>query len=292
MVDLHIHTTCSDGLFSADNILKMAEQVNCKYISITDHNTCEAYQFVRQSNLFSGKIVSGCEFSTFCCGIPIELLGYDFDIDRMQDCIKNLYRFTPMELRDIQKALFFEACTRNKVKFKVKIDRDSAKMWGSDYLFSCIHDFDDNQVFFDSIDDFNNVKRFYRKYISNSGSAFYCDMSKYYPSPEDIISSIHECHGKVFIPHIFEYLSIYDKLLETLVSSFYIDGLECYYSKYTASQQQDAVIYAMKHKLLRSGGSDFHSGNTIKLGVGKGNLRIRPEEIGEWLYNARNWNSN
>ena len=75
MIDLHIHSNFSDGAYSVDEILEIAQKIGYTTISIVDHNTCEAYEYLKnmKNRIFEGKIISGCEFNTFYNHIPIEL---------------------------------------------------------------------------------------------------------------------------------------------------------------------------------------------------------------------------
>ncbi len=64
MIDLHIHTTYSDGSDSPIEILKQAEKLKLKYISITDHDNCNAYKELQKIDVkkyYSGIIVPGIE---------------------------------------------------------------------------------------------------------------------------------------------------------------------------------------------------------------------------------------
>lgn len=47
MIDLHIHSNFSDGVYSVDEILEIAQKIGCTIISIVDHNTCEAYEYLK-----------------------------------------------------------------------------------------------------------------------------------------------------------------------------------------------------------------------------------------------------
>ena len=61
MIDLHLHTNCSDGTDSPIELIKKAEKKNLEYISITDHDNCDAYEQLQSINLneiFSRKINS------------------------------------------------------------------------------------------------------------------------------------------------------------------------------------------------------------------------------------------
>ena len=55
MVDMHIHTTYSDGDKSLEEVLIKCENKKLEYISITDHNTCKAYddKNIRNNKIFS-----------------------------------------------------------------------------------------------------------------------------------------------------------------------------------------------------------------------------------------------
>ena len=83
-IDLHTHTTKSDGTFLPDDLLKLAENQKLSILSITDHESVDAYYDMDRS-LFSGKIIPGIELRTSCFGVAIELLGYGFDIDKMNE---------------------------------------------------------------------------------------------------------------------------------------------------------------------------------------------------------------
>ena len=62
MVDLHMHTTYSDGDKSVEEILNMCEERKLEYISITDYDTCKQYNDkAMKENNFTGKIITGTD---------------------------------------------------------------------------------------------------------------------------------------------------------------------------------------------------------------------------------------
>ena len=64
MIDLHIHTTYSDGADSLIEVLKKAEQNKLEYISITDHDNCNGYMEMKKIDVkeyYTGKIIPGIE---------------------------------------------------------------------------------------------------------------------------------------------------------------------------------------------------------------------------------------
>ena len=76
-VNLHIHTTFSDGEGSFDNILNQAENSGYKYISITDHNTMDGYRLSK--NINSAILIHGVEFDVWCGYVFMHLLAYGAD---------------------------------------------------------------------------------------------------------------------------------------------------------------------------------------------------------------------
>ena len=56
MIDIHMHTIYSDGDKTVEEILKMCEEKDLEYASITDHNTCKQYEDeALKKNIFTGK---------------------------------------------------------------------------------------------------------------------------------------------------------------------------------------------------------------------------------------------
>ena len=77
MIDMHMHTTYSDGDKTVEEVLKMCEEKKLEYISITDHNTCKQYEDnALNKNIFTGKIIKGVEMNATFKNKKIEVLGY------------------------------------------------------------------------------------------------------------------------------------------------------------------------------------------------------------------------
>lgn len=53
MIDLHIHTKYSDGTDTMEELLQKAEELNLKYISITDHDNCNALELILHKSMIS-----------------------------------------------------------------------------------------------------------------------------------------------------------------------------------------------------------------------------------------------
>ena len=61
MIDLHLHTTFSDGTWSLEQMLKEAEASGVDIISITDHDTVMPHKYLKNSDYskyYSGEIIT------------------------------------------------------------------------------------------------------------------------------------------------------------------------------------------------------------------------------------------
>ena len=105
MIDLHIHTTYSDGDKTVVEILKMCEEKKLEYISLTDHDTCKQYndKALKDNNIFSGKIIKGTELHAVFQKKNIEILAYDIDTDVINNWCEKYY--SEDKLKEQQKIL-------------------------------------------------------------------------------------------------------------------------------------------------------------------------------------------
>lgn len=97
MIDLHIHTKYSDGTDTVKEILKKSNKIGLDTISITDHNSCNAYYELKNidiETIYSGNIIVGCEFTTSFDNRLIEVLGYGFDYKIVSNYLNNYYSKT------------------------------------------------------------------------------------------------------------------------------------------------------------------------------------------------------
>ena len=182
MIDLHIHSNFLDGAYSVDEILEIAQKIGCTTISIVDHNTCEAYEYLKnmKNRIFEGKIISGCEFNTFYNHILIELLGYDFNPELLKIELKRIYKYSPEELKHFEKKIFIKQCNENQIKLALDIYQKGDNEHLSSYLYKCLKYYSENIKFFETEEDYNNPLVFYRKYMSNPNSVFFVTWSSFF----------------------------------------------------------------------------------------------------------------
>lgn len=287
MIDLHIHSNHSDGTDNIIDILKIAEIKKLNYISITDHNTCDAYYELKNievNKYYTGKILNGIEISTIVLGVPIEILAYNFDIDIMQEKIKKLYLSNEeRNLLEINR-LFDKAISSGININKNSLESYNPEIYASKFFYEIIKKDINNKKFIDD-ESWKNNNMFYRKYMSNPKTLFYIDTNDIVPNIKDIVKIIKDSGGLIFIPHIFEYRENSNDILNNLLTNYNIDGIECYYTTFSREQTDYLLNLCKTNNLYVSGGSDYHGEFKPNVFIGNGfsSLNIPDEIIKEWV---------
>ena len=287
MIDLHIHSKYSfDGSDELSKILKQAEDLQLTHISITDHNNTDAYNELEKMNIkefYSGKIIPGIEINSKAAGVPIEILGYNFDYKKMNENMRRIM-ISPEERTKVE----FERLIGKCREYGIKLDEDITQKFdysefASGYVHRNLRKFIENK---DKLNErsWESSRDFYRDYMSNPETMFYVNMDDVLPDFEEAYNIVKKAGGLVFLPHIYEYRENSDKLLKYILENFKIDGIECYYTTFTEEQHEYLLNLCKERNLLVSGGSDYHGSfkPNVDLGVGYGNLKIQDEIVENW----------
>ncbi len=237
--DLHCHTTCSDGSVSPSELIQLAKQSGLKGLSITDHDSIDAYKTAIPAAREAGILLgTGVEFSCEFQGISLHLLGYDFDLNNVgmhQLCARHQKR---RELRN--QAILTKL---NEHGMPISYEELLAKGQGNTIGRPHIA-----QLMVEK----GYVKNFREAFNHHIGEGRKC----YDPGDpftvEEAIEVLHAAGGKAFVAHpqlLPEEFPINDLL------KLPFDGLECYYSRLF---KKFWVETALGKGWMMSGGSDFH----------------------------------
>lgn len=289
-IDLHVHTTKSDGTKTPKETLIEAEELGLKQISITDHESVDAYPEVEEyRKLFSGIIIPGIELKTICQGREIELLGYGITVKEMKKNLPTLYK----SKKEINKS-YLRAILKVLREHGIILPKNTEELY-TDFLvqpakfvtsiiFNDLENlkYNTDTLFSDQIEH-TNKESLYRGWLTNPKSRFYVDFRSY-PNYQDTIDLICSCAGKVFIPHIFQYGDFSKSILAELLQTEKIDGIECYYPTFTVENTQYLLNTCTNYNLFVSGGSDYHGANKKnQLGRGlDGNLYVPEYQVNTW----------
>ena len=291
MIDLHMHTTYSDGTESCTTVLKKCQEKNLNYISITDHNTALAYEELEKldvKSLFSGKIIPGIELNTKALNIPIEILGYGIDYKKINELVKDVY-IPATERNKIEVKRLYDKCIQAGIILdKNCLDNYKPEMFASVFFHNEITKHEENRNIL-SEEAWNSSKIFYRQYMSDPKTPLYVEMDDFVPDFKTASNLFRQAGGLVFIPHIFEYKQNAEPILNYILENFDIDGIECYYTTFTTEQHDKLIKLCNERNLFISGGSDFHGKikPDVDIGVGYGNMQIPDNIIESWLNNIR-----
>lgn len=287
MIDLHTHTNISDGTDTVKELLENANNINLEVLSITDHDTTDAYyDVIKLRDLFKGIIIPGVELKAYYDGMPLEVLGYGIDhtkininrnavFDMQVDCLE--------EFKNIGRSLGL------KFDENIQVSKtDSRRKYASFTFAEELLKHKENESILLSIGPMFTQTEFYRVHASNKKSIFYYDESKLGITIEKAIDMIHNAGGLAFLAHPLIYPYEKDKFeeIEHILKTYNLDGIEVDYPLFTQNDRIKLREIAKKYNKYISGGTDYHANNKpdIKLGTGiENNMTITKEDIKEWL---------
>ena len=288
MIDLHMHTTYSDGTESCTTVLKKCQEKNLNYISITDHNTALAYEELEKldvKSLFSGKIIPGIELNTKALNIPIEILGYGIDYQKMNELVKDVY-IPATERNKIEAKRLYDKCIQAGIILdKNCLDNYKPEMFASVFFHNEITKHEENRKYFKQ-KEWDDIDVFYNSCVTNKKFPVFVDFSIHYPKADVVAGAVRKAGGKTFVAHVFRYcLNDSIGFLDVLKQNNVIDGVEAYHSSFLEEQTKTLKKYCRDNNLFMSGGSDCHGDKKAdrKIGIGYGNLNIDKEILKSWF---------
>lgn len=271
-VDLHIHTCCSDGSSSMEEVFALARENDIQTISITDHDSIE---HINKQQILAQKsgvhLIPGVEVSSLYEQIYIHILGYDIDPEN---------------------ALLLELCRQNREAFSRKDDIFVDNLIQLGYRINK-KEYQEYQ---------NDPKKGGWKvlnYLIQKGLCedIYDFLDTYQPGgvlpfaklshPKQAIETIHKAGGKAVLAHPESYLSESCQLEDILMDFLRlgIDGIECYTFKNLERTTEYCVDFCKKNKLLITGGSDFHGEFGRKKSAGLAKMQASKLSIHEFRNN-------
>lgn len=289
MIDLHSHTTNSDGTWTTKELLTKAEELGLEVFSITDHDTAKAYIEIEKDKelqkIYKGKLIRGVELNCTFDGIKIEVLAYNFNLHPVQKWLENYY--TPEKNRNRLIEEFedlINICNNKGIKIEKDLKYNPDTEYPVDVIYYSVIKYDENKKFFTE-EEWKDKSIFFRTCTVDKNFPLYRDFSNQMPTLEFFNEFIHKHGGKIFLAHLYKY-QLKDPIsyLNQIVDKNLLDGIEVYHSSFSEEQIKNLEKYCKAKGLLMSGGSDCHGDKKKerKLGVGYGNLKISKEIIENW----------
>lgn len=284
LIDLHIHTNKSDGEFSPIEILNFAKENNVKYLSLTDHDSLDAYteDVFKKAKELEINLITGVEISTKIDKCGIHVLGYNVDINNvaLNEMLYKIRNARHIYLHDVGKRLI-------EIGYKIDIDElDKIDVVTKAHISSQIVSNKENEEKLLEYFGYIPNRGEFIEAIMNEGCIAY--VSKYVPTLTEIYEVVKNAGGKVYLAHPVAYIHI-DNLakedIQNIVNELKPDGIETNYILVNKENEKIDEIdrwneFANKNNLFVSIGSDFHrfGNNHPVVGLVGENIKISNEE--------------
>ena len=272
-IDLHVHSTASDGSYTPSELVRYAIEKGLIAFALTDHDTTsgidEALNEAELINDFSPiKVIPGIELSAEYKGKDIHILGLNIDY-RNKEFQKKIEYFRNIRAERNVKMIKL----LNKHGFKITEEQLQERF--KDAVITRAH-------FAIMLVECGYVKDkdiAFKKYL-NPGCPCYVPRTRI--NVIDAISLIHLANGKAVLAHPLLYHFSEEELdsLVSLLKENGLQGIEAIYSSNKWNDESRMKQLAKKYDLFITGGSDFHglAKPTLDLGIGYGDLKV-PEKL-------------
>jgi predicted metal-dependent phosphoesterase TrpH len=265
-VDLHIHSTASDGSLTPAEIIQVAKEIGLKAIAITDHDTvdgsAEALSYPQSSSL---EILPGLEISVDFPSGSIHILGYMMRLDdlsltqalkRVQEGRRN------RNLKIVEKLQALDV----DIRYEEIREVSGGGQVGRPHIAQVLVQKKAAR----------SVDEAFRKYLKRSGPAY---VPRYRLSPAEAIRIISGAGGIPVLAHPFTVNAKSESEFESFVLDLKqagLKGLEVYYPEQGYERTARYEKLARRHGLLMTGGTDFHGAAKpgFQMGSGKGDFRV------------------
>jgi predicted metal-dependent phosphoesterase TrpH len=275
-IDLHLHTTHSDGSLSPAAVLAMAHEADVTALAITDHDIVSGLPEAIQAGLEYGiEVIPGIEISARYLDTELHILGYflDWQDQRLNERLAQLragrHQRNPLIVQKLQElglAITYAEVQQLAGTESVGRPHIARVLMAKGYVSSAKEAFD--------------------RYLANGGPAF---VPRDLPDPTTAIQWIREAQGVPVLAHP-TWVPATGAALVTLCEELKLAGLggiEAHYSTHKPKQTGEYLQLARRLDLLVTGGSDFHglTKPDIDVGTGRGNLKV-PDQLLEPLRRA------
>jgi 3',5'-nucleoside bisphosphate phosphatase len=246
-VDLHAHTTASDGTFTPTELIHLAVEIGLSAIAVTDHDTVDALAEAQEAAKEGGiELVPGIELAVTYPSGRFHLLGYLIDAESgvLTERLRSL-----KENRALRNERMLARMQELGVPITLEevIAVSGGGQVGRPHMAMAL--MQKGLV--------SSMQEAFDRYLADGALAH---LPKDKISLEEGISLIHAAGGLAVMAHPNS-LKLADDVLDAELSRLKqigLDGVECYYSQHTPERTEWLLDAAERHGLLPTGGSDFH----------------------------------
>ncbi len=266
-IDLHIHTSVSDGRFSPEEIVHKSARLGLTIIAICDHDSIDGIApALEAARAFPElRIIPGVEISTFAPGNEVHVLGYfiDFNDPKLKTALASSRNFRRerakamiAKLNDLNVHISWQQVQKIAGSGTVGRPHIAQAMLEKGYIKS--------------------FKEAFTKYIGLGGPAY---IERHKITPVEAVALIKGVNGLPVLAHPLT-IKQPEEMIAKLQAAGLV-GIEVYYDDYTEDERNSLARLASKYNLITTGGSDYHGlDDSAETMLGDANV---PQESAEKL---------
>lgn len=269
MIDLHTHSTASDGSDAPRRIPELAAAAGCSAVALTDHDTLEGIDEARARAVELGvELISGCELSCEVSEGGMHLLVYLVEPGDgpLQDRLIHLQAVRAERnkrmvdrLRQLGMDVTYDELLAEAGGRGVGRPHAAAVLVRKGYVQSLPEAFD--------------------RFLADGRPGY---VEKERMKPGEAIGLARASGGVPVLAHPFSLRKTLDALASVVgeLKDLGLGGLECLYSRYSPEEREALARLARRNGLVATGGSDHHGSYKpdLQVGVGAGDLKV-PEDV-------------
>ena len=244
-IDLHTHSTASDGIYSPAELLHRAKDIGLRVLALTDHDSTDGLSEAAQAaSRLDIDLIPGIEINTDVAGGEVHVLGYfpEYERPAFQAVLKVL-----RDARERRGQRMVELLNEQGIAVSWERVREIAQgSVGRPHVAKALLEAGYVQTIGEAFD----------KYI---GKGCYAYVPRYRLTPVDAVRLIVSANGLPVIAHPIELPGLAElrNWLPELCEAG-MAGLETYYGPYSTAEEQALRALADEFHLIPTGGTDFH----------------------------------
>ncbi len=243
--DLHLHTIASDGVLTATEVVDAAGAAGLAACAITDHDTLAALPEARRAAAQAGlELVPGIEISTALDGASIHLLGYF--VDEASSELEAMLARQRTARRERGRAM-----VERLIELDVQVDMETVEALAGEAPIGRPH-IADALVRGGKVATFQEA---FDRYIGIHAPAYVERMTLH---PREAIGVVKRAGGVTSLAHPGTLRR--DDLIPEMADAG-LDAIEVWHPRHNETARQRYLEVAERHRLIATGGSDFHGGD-------------------------------
>jgi len=263
-IDLHTHSTASDGTFSPTELLRAAAEAGLAAIALTDHDTLDGLPEARtEADRLGIELVPGCELSLEYAGLPTHMLA--LFVDNPAGAVAG----------ELTRVMLARGRRNERMVEKLRtvgVHLDMADV--ASYADGVVGRPHIAQAML-AAGVVQSFEEAFARFLGQGGSAH---IPKEKLTPRQAIDAVHADGGLAILAHPY-LLTQQPRHLETILRELKglgLDGVEVFYTEHSERYTSEVARLAESLGLLKSGGSDFHGAVKpgVRLGRGRGALFV------------------